>query len=128
VDPVQFRIDWEVLSELLVTIIVLAFFIERALSLVVENKLFVRSKLDDIGIKEVLSFALSWVAVKIVGFDAMAVLFKMDAPTFLGYLITAAIIAGGSKASIKLFHDLMDVKSSAVRQKDAQKKPAHKVP
>ncbi len=55
-DPVQFRIDWEVLMELLVTIIVLAFFIERALSIVFENRLFVNSRLDDNGSKEILSF------------------------------------------------------------------------
>ncbi|MFN7758237.1 MAG: hypothetical protein ACK5ZA_06120 [Betaproteobacteria bacterium] len=121
-DPVQFRIDWEVLMELLVTIIVLAFFIERALSIVFENRLFVNSRLDDNGSKEILSFLVSLAAVKWVGFDALAILFKLDAPRWPGYVITAAIVAGGSKASIKLFQDLMDLKSSARRQKDAIKK------
>ncbi len=121
-DPVQFRIDWEVLMELLVTIIVLAFFIERALSIVFENRLFVNSRLDDNGSKEILSFLVSLAAVKWVGFDALAILFKLDAPRWPGYVMTAAIVAGGSKASIKLFQDLMDLKSSARRQKDAIKK------
>jgi len=40
-DPIQFRIDWDVLFELLMTLIVLAFFVERALSIIVENRLFV---------------------------------------------------------------------------------------
>lgn len=121
-DPVQFRIDWEVLMELLVTIIVLAFFIERALSIVFENRLFVNSRLDDNGSKEILSVLVSLAAVKWVGFDALAILFKLDAPRWPGYVMTAAIVAGGSKASIKLFQDLMDLKSSARRQKDAIKK------
>lgn len=121
-DPIQFRIDWELLAEVLITIIVLAFFVERALSIVVENKLFVNSRLDGNGIKEVLSFVLSLAVVRLVDFDALAILFKMDAPRWPGYLVTAGIVAGGSKASIKLFQDLMDLKSSARRQKDEIKK------
>lgn len=121
-DPIQFRIDWDVLIELMTTIIVLAFFVERALSIVVENKLFVQSKLDDSGIKEFLAFAVSLAIVKFVGFDAMAIMFKMDAPRWPGYFITAGIVAGGSKASIKLFQDLMGLKSSARQQKDEIKK------
>jgi hypothetical protein len=34
-----------------------------------------------------------------------------------GYLITAAIIAGGSKASLKLFQDLLKVKSTAEKER-----------
>lgn len=117
-DPIQFRIDWDVLFELMITIIVLSFFVERALSIVTESKLFVHSRLDENGSKEILSFAVSLFVVKFVGFDALAVLFKLDSVRWPGFLITAAIIAGGSKASIKLFQDLLDVKSSARRQKD----------
>jgi len=58
----------------------------------------------------------------VVDFDALAILFKLKAGTWPGYLVTAGIVAGGSKASIKLFQDLWDVKSSARRQKDEIKK------
>jgi len=34
----------------------------------------------------------------------------------LGYLLTAAIVAGGSKGAVKLFRDLLDWKSSAFRE------------
>jgi len=59
-DPIQFRLDWDVLAELLVTITVLAFFVERALSLVFESKVFIRSKLDDNGTKEILTLARAY--------------------------------------------------------------------
>lgn len=117
-DPIQFRIDWEVLAEVLTTIVVLAFFLERALSIVTENKWFVNSRLDEGGFKEILAFAVSLFAVKLVGFDALAILFKLDAPGWPGLIVTAAIVAGGSKASIKLFSDIWDWRSSARRQKD----------
>lgn len=42
-DPSLFRIDWEVLAEVLAAIIVLSFFIERALSLLFEHRFFVKS-------------------------------------------------------------------------------------
>lgn len=52
-DPIQFRIDRDLLAEVLTTIIVLAFFIERALSIIVESKWFINTRLDDNGAKEI---------------------------------------------------------------------------
>jgi hypothetical protein len=46
--------------------------------------------------------------------------FHADETTWWGYLVTAAVVAGGSKASIKLFHDLLQVKSTAQRQATAK--------
>ena len=123
-DPVQFRIDWEVLAEVLVTLTVLAFLVERALSIVFENKLFVNSKLDENGIKEILAFFAALLVVRYVHLDALAVIFKMEAPRWPGMIVTAAVVAGGSKASLKLFQDVMNLKSSARRQKDEIQKVA----
>lgn len=53
-DPSQFHIDWEVLSEVLVSIVVLAFFIERAQSIVFARYFFVKH-LGQIGLKERVS-------------------------------------------------------------------------
>ena len=113
-DPSQFRIDWEVLTEVLISIIVLAFFIERALSIVFEHRLFVE-RLDQSGLKEPIAFLASLAIVRYWNFDALGIVFHADATTWWGYLVTAAIVAGGSKASIKLFHDLLQVKSNAAR-------------
>jgi len=120
-DPAFFRIDWEVLAETLFAIIVLAFFVERALSLVFEHRYFV-TKFDKSGIKEPIALLFSYGTVYLCKLDAIAVIFKLDHPTFFGYLITAAVVAGGSKASIKLFQDIFDAKSSAVRELKKQPK------
>ena len=42
--------------------------------------------------------------------------------TWQGMLITAGIIAGGSKASVKLFKDWLDISSSASKEIDSYKK------
>jgi len=41
--------------------------------------------------------ALAFAVVKYWQFDALSILFQPDRQTVVGYLITAAIIAGGSK-------------------------------
>ena len=113
-DPALFRIDWDVLAELLVTVIVLAFFIERALAVVFEYRPFV-VRFEKKGIKEPIALIVSLAVVAWLQFDALAILFRLDAPTIWGYVITAAIIAGGSKASIALFQNVMNAKSTAAR-------------
>lgn len=119
-DPALFRIDWEVLAEVLTTITVLAFFVERALSIVFEHRVFV-AKFNEKGVKEPIAFIVSLLVVKYWGFDALGIIMHADKTTIWGYVITAAIIAGGSKASIKLFHDVLKTKSRAAVQADTTK-------
>lgn len=115
-DPALFRIDWEVLAEVLATITVLSFFVERALSIVFEHRLFVKS-LDEKGLKEPIALIASFLVVKLWNFDALSIVLNSDKTSWLGYLITAAVISGGSKASIKLFHDVLKTKSTALKVK-----------
>ena len=115
-DPALFRIDWEVLAEVLATIIVLSFFVERALSIVFEHRLFLKS-LDEKGLKEPIALVASFMVVRVWNFDALSIVLNSDKVSWLGYLITAAVISGGSKASIKLFHDVLNTKSTALRAK-----------
>jgi hypothetical protein len=58
-DPSLFRIDWEVLAEAMAAIIVLSFFVERALSLIFEHRLYIEH-LDEKGLKEPIAFGLSY--------------------------------------------------------------------
>lgn len=125
-DPSLFRIDWAILSEALAAIIVLSFFVERALSLVFEHKLYL-DRLKDKGLKEPIALALSYAVVSGWNFDALAVIMRSDENTMLGYLLTAAIVAGGSKASIKLFHDLLDVKSQTLRARQSEEQESSKL-
>lgn len=124
-DPALFRIDWEVLAEVLVAIIVLSFFIERALSIVFEHRLYLKY-LKDTGVKEPVALALSLAVVSTWNFDAMAVILQAEQNSWWGYFITAAIVAGGSKASIKLFHDILNMKSQALKEAQAPAKSKSK--
>lgn len=115
-DPALFRVDWGILSEVLALIIVLSFFVERALSIVFEHRWFI-NLLNNKGLKEPIAFFTSLGVVWYWKFDALSVVLNADKTSFWGYLITAAIVSGGSKASIKLFHDVLDAKSSALQAK-----------
>jgi hypothetical protein len=121
VDPNLFHVDWDRLFEVLIAIIVLSFFVERALALLFENRHFV-ARFDGRGIKELISFGLAFLICWRWQFDAISMVILTENTTVLGESITAGVIAGGSKASLKLFHDVMNVKSSAVKEKEELEK------
>jgi len=117
-DPQQFRIDYEVFAEVFGVVIFLSFIVERALALLFEHRLYVHYA-DEIGLKEPIAFLLSFAVVRFWDLDAISVLLHADHNSLWGYLLTAAVIAGGSKASIKLFHDYLGAMSSAKKTKMA---------
>jgi hypothetical protein len=84
-----------------------------------------RHRLKSWPIKEVLAFLLAALITLFFQFDAVAIILLHPQVSWQGALLTAAVIAGGSKASIKLFHDLLGVRSSAYR---ATKKPKDDTP
>ncbi|HXH65962.1 MAG TPA: hypothetical protein VNI81_02095 [Candidatus Limnocylindrales bacterium] len=114
VDPNLFAIDWEQTGEVLVTIVVLAFFVERALALVFENQWYLE-KLGASHVKELVAFLLSALVCVRWRIDALSVILHGDRMTFLGELLTAGVIAGGSKASLKLFRDVMGVENDQAK-------------
>ncbi len=117
-----FHLEWDVLAEVLFTIIALSFFVERALSLVFEHRAYLLFA-KDLGLKEPIALAVSVLVVQYCDFDALAILLRRETSDFFGFLITGAVVAGGSKASIKLFHDLIKAKSSTydkVKQLEAE--------
>jgi hypothetical protein len=110
VDPNLFAIDWEQTGEVLVTIIVLAFMVERALALVFESQWYLK-RLGPKHVKEVLAFLLSAAVCVVWKIDGVSVILHGDHMTLFGELLTGGVIAGGSKASIKLFRDVMGVEN-----------------
>ena len=116
VDPNLFRVDWEQLAEVLGLIIVLSFFVERSLAIVLENK-HVAKIIEGRGIKEVPAVILSLFICLYFEFDALAIVLHHDKNEAFGYIVTALIISGGSKASIKLFHDVMGAKPKHLKDK-----------
>lgn len=115
-DPNLFHIDWPQLLEVLAALVVLSFVVERGLSLIFEHKYFVK-RLSSVGIKEPIAFAAALLICNRWDFDVVSVLMRSETTSFLGQIITAAVVAGGSKASIKLFQDVLGVKSTAEQQK-----------
>ena len=113
-DPNLFAIDWEQTGEVLATIIVLAFLVERALALVFENQWYLE-KLGPKHIKELVAFLLSAVVCVVWKIDAFSVILHGDHTTILGELLTAGVVAGGSKASLKLFRDIMGVENEQAK-------------
>ena len=127
-DPNLFKLDWERLAEVLTVIIVLAFFVERALAVLLESRFWLA--------REKLSRYNEWIALMTclavcwyLHFDALSIIVPAREQTGLpGIAITAAIIAGGSKASLKLFRDVLGIYSTAYAHKEqirAERRVAH---
>lgn len=111
VDPNLFHLNWERTFEGLALVIILAFVVERVLALLFESKPFI-VRMDHSGVKEVIAAVVSIVICVSWQFDVISVMILTPETTDLGYALTGLLIAGGSKASIKLFHDLLNVKST----------------
>ena len=108
-DPNLFHIDWDQLLEVLAAVIVLAFVVERALAIVFEHRWY--KKFHAMGLKTPIALVVSVAICAIWKLDLVSVMLKAETTSFLGYLLTGAVIAGGSKASIKLFHDVLKVRN-----------------
>lgn len=116
-DPLLFGVNGDVIVEVLAMIVFLSMIIERALSPFFEWRVILE-KIKDKGVKEPIAYIVSLAVVVIYKFDALAILFKEETNSYFGYFLTAAVIAGGSKGSIKLFRDWMGFKSAAQQEKE----------
>ena len=120
-NPIHFAVDTERLFDVLVVVAIASFFVERALALVFESRWFI-ARLSQRGLKEPITLLLSCAVCRRWDFDAISVLFAKERTQLWGHLLTGAIIAGGSKASIRLFHDVIGAMSNAeAERKELQK-------
>ena len=103
------------LFEALVAIIVLSFFLERALAVVFEHRAWT-SRMKDRGFKAPIALIVAFGVCRYWDFDAISAVILADQTRLVGHIITAGVIAGGSKASIKLFHDVMGAMSNAEKK------------
>ena|SRR5579859_5613932 len=100
-------------SSVLAQIVMAAFIVERALALLFEWDvwLFLVKKVHWLaGAKEVIAFFASYTICQTAKFDALKILFKCDSSD-IGQIITALVIAGGSKGAIKLMQDVWKIKN-----------------
>lgn len=124
-DPNLFHLDWDRTSEVLVTVVLLSLIVERSLSVLFESRWFI-DKLDEKNLKEVIGLAVSFLICAVWKFDAVSMIVLADQTNWFGYLVTAGIIAGGSKGSIKLFQEWLGFKSSARKEKEERKEDEKK--
>lgn len=129
VDPNLAALNWGVLGEQLVLIVVTAAIVERALSTFFETEWFLkyqtarnRDGKGTGGIKTVIAFFASLLIAWLYQLDIMAVLLSHERTSFLGAIVTAGVVAGGAKGSLKLFRDVMNIKSSARIRYEAEER------
>jgi hypothetical protein len=159
VDPNLFYLDFGRVSEVLLTLLIFAMLIERALALVFENRFVIEKLLYVVerapgsdptegkadsslnapigsrnvvsvrsknrSLKEIVTMIVAFAVCYHWDFDVFSILMPVShkAMTVFGIFLTAMIVAGGSKAAVKLFKDWMDIKSSAQREIDEFKQP-----
>lgn len=111
-DPNLFHLDWQRTVEVLAAIVVLSFVVERALALLFEHRAFVRA-FDRRGVKEPIAFLVALGACLYWDFDAVSMIILQEKTSLAGAVLTAGVIAGGSKGAIKLFRDVLGFKSRA---------------
>ena len=115
-DPNLFHQDYERLFEVLATVIVTSFFLERTLALVFEHRLFI-AHFTNRGVKEPLAFAGALLVCRAWDFDAVSMTILAERTSLLGQVLTAGVVAGGSKVSVRLFHDVFKTMSTAEKQR-----------
>lgn len=112
-DPNFFHVDLERSFQAIIAIVLLSMFLERTLALVFEHRWYVEH-LDTRGFKTPIAFGAALFLCRRWEFDAVSVIVLQESTSWPGYVITAGVIAGGSKASIKFFHDFLGVRGTAV--------------
>jgi len=107
--------DSQSLIKILWFVTVLALLVERALSLVFEHRLWVAMERTFVssGLKEVVVALLCWVICSGAGFDAFGIMFSRP-PSPFGVVLTAFVIAGGSKGMLRLMRDGLGVGKPAI--------------
>src|SRR6266568_4591217 len=105
-DPNLFHLDWERVGEVLAAIVVLSFILERALAILFESQFFIK-RFEGLGVKELIASAMCIAVCIFLKFDALSMIILNDHTTVFGEIVSGAVIAGGSKASLKLFHDVL---------------------
>ena len=128
-DSNYFFLDIERLFEVLVMIVVFSFFIERALAVIFESRWFinmyeVNEKRKGLkGLKEVVALIVSIAVCIFWKLDAFSIIMVSHSEMQIsGYILTGAVVAGGSKASIGLFRGLMGFMSHAEEEREDRRK------
>lgn len=115
-DPNFIHLDWERTFDAIMLVAVLAIVVERVLSVIFQNRIYIERVHTD-GMKEVIALAASIAACVNWKLDAVGMILLTETTTIAGYIVTGALVAGGSKGSLKLFQDFFDLQSTAFRMR-----------
>jgi len=121
-DPNLFHLDWERTFEVVAAVVVLSLLVERALAPLFEHRAFIR-RFDKRGVKEPLAFLVALAVCLYWEFDAVSMVILRPKVSLAGEVLTAAIVAGGSKGSVKLFRDVLGFKSTAYAEYEKSRQP-----
>ena len=128
VDPSQYVLPWDTVFESLALVILLAFIVERVLAQFFETPRFIAyierlKEQEKYSPKPLFASIISILITVIYKVDILAILVGLPQVSVMGCVVTGLLVAGGSKASIKLFRDFLDIKSNAYRESETRKKP-----
>lgn len=121
-DPNLFHLDWGRTFEVLAAVVVLSLLVERALAPLFEHRAFIR-RFEKRGLKEPLAFLVALAVCVYWEFDAISMVILRPKVSVVGEVLTAAVVAGGSKGSVKLFRDFLGFKSSAYAEYQKSQQP-----
>lgn len=102
------QIDTSAIFDSFMLLTILAVLIERSLALVFEQK-YVEKFLKNKALKEIIAFSACFFVCKLWEIDVISLMTSSQGTKTIGFVLTAAAIAGGSKASIKLFQDVIGI-------------------
>ena len=100
----------QTISETLFQLFVLSVVIERSLSVIFESYWY-NKYLQPLRIKEVIAFIISYVCILYSKIDIVAIATSNETLTWIGLIITALAVSGGSKISLAIFRDLLNVRN-----------------
>ena len=146
-DPEMFQFNLEKAGLIFVALFFLSLIVERALALIFESWPFIEFTEDgrvlvemkgidqesepDLyqkyvrrkkkkGLRELISFVVSVIICWLLHFDAVSLVFThIGTTTIPGYILSGAVVAGGSKGMMKLFKDWLQISSLAEKRRQA---------
>jgi len=114
------QVNTSAILDSLMLVTIFAIILERSLALVFEQKRISRV-LKGKGLKEIIAFFVCFAVCKLWEIDVISSIMSLPEGKTLGFILTAAAIAGGSKASIKLFQDVIGVGKMTKGEDDGAK-------
>lgn len=114
------EVKGEDVLKVIYTLTVLAFMIERALAIFFEWKHWIQVEealhrwFGLKGLKEAVAVAVAWAVIVHIKLDALAELFAAESNGWTR-LLTALIVAGGSKGAVRLMQEYFDIRKPELR-------------